>query len=527
MSAAGLPLGAGLPFGAGRRFLALHLPELPTDRLRRALPAPPGDPAQAPPLAAWERQGGRRLLVAVDAAAARLGLHPGQALADAQAICPGLLLQPADPAADAAALQALALWARRWTPLAAADPPDGLLLDITGCAHLFGGEAALLQDCRDRLRAAGIAARGAVAGQPGTAGALARARHDNPVILSSSEARMAAPLPIGPALRLEPGLQAALSRLGLRRVDDLLNQPRGPLQRRFGLALMQALDAAAGRRSLPLAPAEPPPDLRVTLALLEPVLTRPAIEAVLERLLAALCERLRGAGLGARRLGLTAWRGDGTLQSLAIGTGAATRDPAHLRRLFAEPLGSLRPELGFERLALEAWAADPLATGRQAPLRLRGGDEGEGESGEEGGGAAAEALAQLLDRLGQRLRLRRPGPQPSHWPERMQRALPVEGAAPPRPPGWGAAPAPVLLLREPRALDLPGDLPPELPLLLPWRGGLQPVVAREGPMRREPEWWRAAPGTAARDYHRVELGSGERLWLCRAGGRWLLHGHLP
>uniref|UniRef100_UPI001359CA37 Y-family DNA polymerase n=1 Tax=Roseomonas sp. 18066 TaxID=2681412 RepID=UPI001359CA37 len=504
---------AGLAFAGGRRFLALHLPELPTDRLRRALPDLPRDL----PLAAWDRQGSRRALTAVDDAAARIGLHAGQALADAQAICPELQLHPADPVADAAALESLALWARRWTPLAAVDPPDGLLLDITGCAHLFGGEQALLAETRARLRAAGIAARGAVAGQPGTAGALARARRDNPVIPSGLEARMVAPLPIGPALRLQDSLQAALSRLGLRRLDDLLSQPRGPLQRRFGLDFMQALDAAAGRRSLPLTPAVPPPDLRVTLSLLEPVVTRTGIEAVLERLLAALCARLHGAGLGARRLNLTAWRGDGTLQALAIGTGLASREPAHLRRLFAEPLGSLRPELGFERMALEAWAADPLAMGRQAGLRL----------GEAGDAAAAEALAQLLDRLGQRLRLRRPGPQPSHWPERMQRALPAQAGAPPRPPGWGAAPAPVLLLREPALLDLPAGLPEELPLQLPWRGGLQAVVARQGPMRREPEWWRAAPGTPRRDYHRVELASGERLWLCRSGGRWLLHGHLP
>ncbi|WP_419898236.1 Y-family DNA polymerase [Roseomonas sp. USHLN139] len=509
--------GPGLPFEGGRRFLALHLPELPTDRLRRARPEWPRDR----PLAAWERQGSRRLLTAVDAAAARIGLLAGQALADAQAICPGLLLHPADPAADAAALEALALWARRWTPLAAADPPDGLLLDITGCAPLFGGEHALLAEACARLRSAGIAARGAVAGQPGSAGALARARRDNPVIRSGQEARMVAPLPIGPALRLEAGLQAALSRLGLRRLDDLLNQPRAPLQRRFGLPLLQALDAATGRRSLPLTPAVPPPDLRVTLSLLEPVLTRSGIEAVLERLLAALCARLHEAGLGARRLGLTAWRGDGTLQALAIGTGLATREPAHLRRLFAEPLGSLRPELGFERMALEAWAPDPLSMGRQAGLGLGV------RLGEVDDAAAAEALAQLLDRLGQRLRLRRPGPQPSHWPERMQRALPVQAATPPRPPGWGAAPAPVLLRREPFPLDLPAGLPPELPLQLPWRGGLQAVAAWQGPMRREPEWWRAPPGTAARDYHRVELASGERLWLCRAGGRWLLHGHLP
>jgi protein ImuB len=322
------------------------------------------------------------VLVAVDQAAAALGLRPGQALADAQAIAPDLLLRPADPDGDARALHALALWARRYTPLVATDPPEGLLLDITGCAHLLGGEPALLRDA---------------------------------------------------------------------------------------------------------------------------------------------LERLRRAGLGARRGALSAWRVDGAVQQVAIGTGQPTREPAHLRRLFAERLERLAPGRGFERLALEARATEPLAAGGQAGLGI-GGRRGEAAAG-------AEVLAQLLDRLAQRLRVHRIAPVASHWPERAVAALGPHAAVPPVPAGWAAPGAPVLLRRRPEPLQAMAPLPDAPPALLRWRGVAHRLRWAEGPQRLEPEWWRARPDLRRRDYYRVELASGVRLWVCRTGSpeaaRWLLHGHLP
>jgi len=505
---------------APRRFLALHLPEFATDRLRRAEPNLPRDR----PLATWAQIGSRRLLVAVDGAAAAAGLRSGQALADAQAIAPDLLLRPAMPEQDAEALEALALWGQRYTPLAAADPPDGLLLDVTGCAHLLGGEQVLLRDALARLQRADIAARAAVAGAAATAAALARARLDNPVAVSGIEAVVAAPLPLGPALRLPDTVLADLARLGLRRVGDLLRQPRAPLARRFGPELLDRLDAVAGRRAEPFRSALPPPDLRVARDLMEPIVTRAAIEAALDRLLAALCARLRDAGLGARRVALSAWRVDGAVQEIVVGTGMPSREPAHLGRLFAEKLGWLEPGLGFERMASEAWATDPMPAGRQQGFGL-GGTEARDAARE------AEALGQLLDRLGQRgLRVRRVAPVASHWPERMVRALDPHASVPPMPPGWAARwPAmPVLLLRRPEPLEaVLMPLPDGLPLRLRWRGEVHRVLHAEGPRRLEPEWWRDRSDLLRRDYHRVELSSGVRLWVYRAGERWLLHGHLP
>jgi hypothetical protein len=203
------------------RYLALHLPNLATDRLLRVEP----DLPRSVLLATWAPFGNRRVLIAVNDAAANAGLRPRQALGDAQAIVPDLVLRPADPSGDAQALHALALWARRYTPLSAVDPPDGLILDITGCAHLLGGEAALLRDALSRLRRAGIIAQGAVSGAAATSAALSRTRDDNPLVVSGTELTVVAPLLLGAALRLSQTMLTELARLGLRRVRDLLGQP--------------------------------------------------------------------------------------------------------------------------------------------------------------------------------------------------------------------------------------------------------------------------------------------------------------
>jgi protein ImuB len=498
-----------------RRFLALHLPDLAIARLRRAEPDLPDGP-----LATWEAIGSRRLLVSVDGAAARLGLQPGQALADAQAIASDLLLRPAAAAEDARALHGLALWTRRYTPLAATDSPDGLILDITGCDHLWGGEAALLADALARLRRAGLAPRGAVAGAAATAAALARARTDDPVAASGIEAALAGPLPLGPALRLDAAMREDLARLGLRRVRDLLDQPRGPLARRFGHALLDRLDAVAGRRPQSIQPVLPPPDLASAMELLEPIVTRPAIDAALDRLLADLAETLRRTGRGARQVVLLAWRVDGVVQEVAIGTGRPTRDPAHLRRLFAERLERLEPDLGFERMALEARATDRMEAGSQISLGIGAGRE------------EAVLLAQLLDRLGQRLRVQRVAPLASHWPERSVAALDPQAMPPDPPSGWSRPDSPVLRLRWPQVMEVVALLPDAPPARLRWQGMAQRVLRADGPRRLEPEWWRTPHGSLGghrRDGYSVELTCGTRLWVCRGGAdsAWRLHGHLP
>ncbi|MCB4822857.1 Y-family DNA polymerase [Roseicella aerolata] len=504
-----------------RRIAALHLPLLPIERRRLSGAA-----------AVWTTQGSRRRLIAVSPEAAAAGLRAGQALADAQAILPELVLHPHAPEADAAWLRRLAYWALCITPLPALDPPDGLLLDVTGVAHLHGGgapheaslrgdpgEEALRRTLVTRFARAGITVHAAIAGTAEAASGLAR-MGIGIVVPPGEEASAIAPLPLH-ALRLPPSTISALHRLGLRRIGDLLRQPRGPLARRFGAALPAVLDAATGTRPRPLRPLRPPPDFLAARDFLEPVVTREAVDATLALLLPALCRQLAEAGQGARRFVLRAFRVDGAVQTVAIGTGLPSRDPRHVARLFRERLERLEPGFGFERLVLEARATAPLAA---AQVSL----PGEGHASPD---MRRQALAELLDRLVQRVEVWRPAPRASHWPERATwRVGPFESVQ--IPPGWpGSGPRPVRLLRRPLQLSAVALLPDAPPSLLrlgrtSWR-----VTRAEGPERIAPEWWRERPDRPFRDYYRVELASGARLWVCRPGVAvpgepvtWWLHG---
>ncbi|WP_245217024.1 Y-family DNA polymerase [Neoroseomonas nitratireducens] len=492
---------------ASRRILALLLPRLPVERLRRS-----------GPVAIWGQRGSRREVLSISAEAEAAGLHPGQALADAQAILPGVDLVPEDPAGDARALERLALWAMRFTPLVGVAGEDGLLLDITGVEHLFGGEAALFEEVLGRLRGRGLTARGAVAGRAGTALALVRAGAGG-MIPPGQEAAAVAPLSLA-ALRLAPALVAALHGLGLRDVGSLAEQPRAGLVRRFGSGLARALDEALGVAERPISPIRPPPEMAVARDFADPVVTREGIEAALDGLLADLCHALAQAGRGARRLMLRAERVDGEVQEIAIGTGLPARDPAHLARLFHGKLEILAPDCGFERLALAALATDPMGSAQDSLTQS-------------GRTARREDLAQLLDRLSQRLSVWRLAPRASHWPERaVQRVGAFEAVSVPE--GWAARHRPVRLLHRPLYISAVALLPDAPPSLLRIGRQAHRVVRAEGPERVEPEWWRDRTGRKLRDYYRVELASGARLWVCRGGlaepgeePRWVLHGHLP
>lgn len=492
-----------------RRHLALHLPRLAIDRLVRRDPSLAGAS-----LVLWAQEGPRRL---VTAAAEGVPVAPGTPLADALAALPGLRCLPADPQADAAALASLAAWCLCATPLAAPAPPDGIALDITGCDHLWGGEAALLARLTASLGRAGVAARGAIAATALGAAALARAGAPGTIVTAGEQARAVLPLPLS-ALRPGAEVLEAAARLGLRTVGDLDRQPRGPLARRLGPGLLRLLDQALGRAESPITPLRPVPPARAVLDCPEPILTAEAIRAGLETLMAELCGDLARRGLGARRLTLACHRTDATLQRIGIGTGEASRDPDHLARLLAARIERIDPGFGIERLVLAAEATEPLGA-RQGGLA---------------GSAAAtaarrEELGRLLDRLRERLgarAVRRLDPFPSHWPEHAVRA--ADPASPPRdpPPGWGAKPRPVRLARRPCPVAVLSPLPEGPPVRL---GGVR-VVSAEGPERILPAWWRPGAQPGARDYWRIETEDGRRLWVfaTREGGApaWFLHGWL-
>jgi protein ImuB len=497
-----------------RRYLVLHFPLLPTNRVRQREPDLAGKL-----VATWAMLGNRRLLTGV--AAPGTNLHVGQALADAQAMHPQLELRDADPEGDAAFLERLALWGTQFTPIAAVDGSDGLVLDVTGCTDLFGGEAALLARVSDDLVRGGIAVRSVVAGIIDAGAALARAGHHTRIVPPGQDRAVIADLPLG-VLRLSPDCLSGLGRLGLHHIRDLLHQPRGPLSRRFGRALMDVLDALTGDRPRSLSPVRPPPDFVEAVNFLEPIVTRPAIDRALDALLEPLCRQLADAGRGARSVTLRAFRVDRDVQEITVGTGLPTRTPDHLRRLFANELERLEPDLGFERMTLEAGATNTMEA-VQKTMATAGVDEA----------SRGEALAQLIDRLSQRLPVWRLAPAESHWPEHSVTRVGPFDVLPEADPSRSNLPAPVRLLKRPLPLMVLAEIPDGPPLRLRLNGAVHDVARSDGPERIEPEWWHDTERRTGRDYYRVELDSGSRLWIGRIEAlradrppRWFLHGYL-
>lgn len=490
---------------------------------RKPEPLSPPAPAPLAPLVTAEKIGSRTLVAAACPAARALGLHPDQTVSLARASVPGLDIRPADRAGDRTLLLRLArLAARRWTPVAAPCGEDGLWLDLTGVAHLHGGEARFCRRLLRFLRRRGYSGRIAVADTAGAAHALAR-HVPGPVTLcppGGHEAAMAS-LPVA-ALRLDGDDPDRLRRLGLDRIGDLLALPRAPLARRFGAALVRRLDQATGRAPEPLVPVALPQVPRANRRLLEPIGTAEAIAQVVGDLSADLCLALTARGLGVRRLSLTCRRVDGVDQTLAIGTARANRDPAHLARLIGRRIETIEPGFGIEAMALAAWRTEPF--GAKAFAGALAGD------------AETPDLAPLVDQLAGRLGERglyRLAAVESDVPERsVTRLGPLDEGGAGWPPHW---PRPARLLVPPEALaHVLAELPDQPPRRFTWRGQVHSVVAGDGPERIHGEWWRrAGEADAVRDYFRVEDEAGRRFWLFRRGdgvdGRtgdlsWHLHG---
>ena len=488
-----------------------------------AEPAPvPRAALVADPLVTTHRSGQRVVLAAVSPEAAALGLHPGMPATQARALVPGLELRDADPDGDRAFLERLALLAaRRWTPAAAVSGPDGLWLDLSGVAHLFGGEERMGQRILRFCARLGFTARIAVAGTTGAADALARFDADTVSLCpNGGEADAIGNLPPA-ALRLhEPALSAA-RRFGVGSVAELLAMPRGPLGRRFGQHTLQRIDQALGRAGEPFDPIVPHEPPRALLRLLEPIATAEAIAQVLADLMAMLVGRLERDGLAVRRLQLVCQRVDGAEQSLAIGTVSATRDAAHLVHLLGLKIDRIEPGFGIEAMELIAIRCEPLRA------HQIGHDLGDT--------SAAPDLPLLVDRIAGRIgadRLFRVGAVESDVPERsVEHAGPLDAVG-----GWPSGwPRPVRLLARPERVDkVIAELPDQPPLRFSWRGRTHRVRKADGPERIHGEWW-ARPGEAdaVRDYFQVEDDDGARFWLFRRGDgtdpgtgdlSWWMHG---
>ncbi|PDT15416.1 nucleotidyltransferase [Rhizobium sp. J15] len=498
------------------RVVSVFFPTFATDRLRRADPSIPAEM----PLVVVARSGSKRWLSAVDANAARLGLHVGMAAAKAQALVHGLRAVDADPAADHAALERLTLWAlSQYSPVVAADPPDGIVMDTEGADHLQGGEELMLSGLVNRFRARGLPARAVVADSWGAAYGLARAIREVRVIAKGKTADAVTPLPLS-ALRLSAETVISLRTLGFQTVGELAATPRAPLSLRFGPEIGRRLDQMFGRVAEPIDPIRCPEIVEVDRAFAEPIGAAETIGKYISLLVRKLCRELQAKGLGVRRTDLIVYRVDNTIQALRAGTAKPVRDVAWLTKLLRDRIERIDPGFGIEKLSLAASMVEPLDD-RQIVSGLVE--------------AAEVDVTSLIDILGNRgtLRIYRLAPVASDVPERsVQRISPIaDENGETWPMTW---PRPVRLMDRPELIEVMALLPDHPPVWFTWRGKRRRVKRADGPERIFGEWWRrTSEWVAVRDYFSVEDEMGERYWIYRSGDgidpetgshRWFIHG---
>jgi len=498
------------------------LRRLSTDRIERRLPASD----ETPRIIVRPVKSALRICAFNDAAAA-LGLKLGMPLADALAMYPSIAVHEADHQADSALLEAVADWCDHYTPLVGLDRPDGLILDISGCAHLFGGETVLARDIVARLARQGLQAQVAIAGTVGCAWAMVRYGTAS-LVPENALGEVLLPLPLT-SLRLDDETVAALAQAGLRQIVDVVDRPRAPLAARFGEGFLRRLDQALGRENESIRPRLPLPSYMAERRFTDPIALESDVLAALGQLARELGHVLERRGEGARLLQAVLFRADGKVYRLEARTGQPLRDPERIQRLFIERLAVIGdecdPGFGYDVIRLSALVSEPFE-----PT----------QSGLVGPDTQAE-LAHLVDRLSARFgsrRLTRLVPQDTHIPDYAVAAIPAQAArqdaavAPVEQESRALA-RPLRLFERPEPIEVVAEVPDGPPIRFRWRHVLHDVAVAEGPERIAMEWWHDDQGHAlTRDYFRVESKEGARMWLYREGlferetvkPRWFLHG---
>ncbi|QND54041.1 DNA polymerase Y family protein [Phyllobacterium sp. 628] len=468
-------------------------------------------------------------LTATDERAAKTGLHKGMALTDARAQFEQLDIAFASPRKDAALLEKLADWCDRYTPLVAFDGNDGLMLDITGCVHLFGDEQSLRKDIHQRLSQHGMIVRSAIADNPPAARAFARHSPGGVIGQTERDAKLRSLRLV--SLAIEEVHLAGLKRAGLRSVGDIEVLPRAALAARFGAGLVDSLDALFGSNSEPISPRRIIPVCMAERRMAEPLIVMESVELVLHALGDELFRQLQKRVEGAREIEASFFRVDGHVRRLNIQAGQPLTDTKTLFRLLKERLSNLADPLdagyGFDLVRLAA-----VRTERTQVLQ-KSLDNNVQETGE---------IGSLIDRLSIRLgsgRVLRPKPVDTHIPERAVSLEPAAQVSPSSPLEWtpnhhpGEPPIrPIRLFQPPEHIETTAGIPDGAPAQFIWRSIRHYIVLAEGPERIAPEWWREHAGALTRDYYRLEDNQGHRFWVFREGlyergtvtPRWYLHG---
>jgi protein ImuB len=460
---------------------------------------------------------GRLVITAINPVAQQQGIETGMVVSDARAIFPSIKILDDDPKLAERLLKSIAKWCIRYTDSIAFDLPNGLILDVSGCAHLWGGEKNYIKEINTRLTNRGYDVRATMADSIGAAWAIAHYGGSAPIIESGKQMEALLPLPPS-ALRLDPESVDRLMKLGLQKISQFINMPRVALRRRFGPGLILRLDQALGNEKEPIKSIQPIEPFRERLPCLEPIVTATGIEIALERLLDTVCQRLMQEGKGIRKVVFSGYRVDNKTEKIEIGTSRATHNKKHLFKLFEEKIQSIEPALGIELFMIEA-----LKTEKLSPKQEKLWDSTSG--------LKAEAISELMDRLMNRFGsapIHRYVPDEHHWPERSFK--PAADLHESIESSWIVdRPRPINLLPKPEPIEVMAPIPDYPPMNFRYRGTLHKIAKADGPERIEPEWW-IAEGLH-RDYYSVEDEEGGRYWLFRAGHyatedppNWYLHG---
>ncbi|MGX5858272.1 Y-family DNA polymerase [Dyadobacter jiangsuensis] len=495
-----------------KRFVAIWFRHLLTDRALLRQPE-----LADVPFVLSTKQRGRIVVMAASTRAEQLGIEVGMVVADARAVLPELEVLEFEPDVSEKLLTALAEWMIRYSPQVAIDLPDGLIIDSTGCDHLWGGESPYLKDIVSRLKTSGYDVRVGMADTIGTAWAVSRYSKTYPIIEPDAQLEALSALPPN-ALRLDDPTLEKMNKLGLRQIRNFINMPASTLRRRFGQNTLNQIGKALGQSYEAFTPVQPLEPYQERLPSVEPIRTATGIKIALKTLLDKVCKRLVDDGKGVRQASFRCFRLDGKVEEIAIGTSAASCSASHLFKLFEQKISQIEPALGIELFLLEAPVVDDLAHPQEILWDVNSGNK-------------MVAIAELLDRLASRSgvdTIHRYLPAEHHWPER---ALIEASTLRDKPEtSWRKETLrPMDILPKPERIQVSAPVPDYPPMLFRYQGVVHKIKWADGPDRIEPEWWLS--DGLHRDYYSVEDDDGRRYWIFRLGHygseqapEWFIHG---
>lgn len=496
-----------------KRFVSIYFHHLPTDWFTLRQPE-----LKNLPLVLTESNHGKLIITASNSNAEKKGIRIGTSLADARAIIPDLIALEHKPLLINRVLNRLADWCIRFTPTVTTDPPNGLILDASGCSHLWGSDTIYIETISMKLTTRGYGVRVAMADTIGAAWAIARFSSDIRVIPEGKHLEALMPLPTQ-ALRLEPEVIERLYKLGLHQIQQILNIPRPSLRKRFGQHLPQQLDKALGNEMEWIEPLQQVEPYQERLPSIEPIVTETGIRIALHQLIDLLCTRLQQEQKGLRTATFKGYRVDGKVEHIEIVTSRPSNNVKHLSKLFELKLSTIEPAWGIELFVLEAGRVEDHHAQQETMWAPPTGVED-------------QRITELVDKIAGKMgmnTIHRYAPAEHHWPERSFTGTSLHEKLLTTWPEHKLRP--LQLLSTPQRIEVTAPIPDYPPMLFRHQGKIHTIIKADGPERIEQEWW--LQQGQHRDYYYVEDESGNRYWLFRLGHyqdkmyHWYLHGFFP